>query len=198
MTDLTNTHPAALEFVRDSLRRRMRTMHSLYHEATDTMSLEQVNTVVAPGMLPIAFCLFHYTNIHDASFMGLTGAMPIWDDEWQGRVQMAIDTHGKDEPPDRMIDQRIGDYDAFREYQRTVFDRTEAHLADMEPADLERVVIAPPYPPMVQNTYSERCAGPDGITVLDGFECWLYQHGLRHMGEIEMLRGHFGLGGVTA
>ena len=25
--------------------------------------------------------------------------------------------------------------------------------------------------------------------MLDGFECWLYQHGLRHMGEIELARG---------
>ena len=30
--------------------------------------------------------------------------------------------------------------------------------------------------------------------MLDGFECWLYQHGLRHMGEIELARGLVGLG----
>ena len=34
--------------------------------------------------------------------------------------------------------------------------------------------------------------------VLDGFECWLYQHGLRHMGEIELARGLVGLGGMTS
>ena len=58
--------------------------------------------------------------------------------------------------------------------------------------------IAPPYPPQVATTYSARCAGPEGITVLDGFECWLYQHGLRHMGEIELARGLVGLGGMTS
>lgn len=195
------TGPASAEtheFVRDSLLRRMRTMHSLYYEATDTMTIEQVNTVVAPNMLPIAFCLFHYTNLHDAAFMGISGAMPIWNDEWQAKVQVAIDTHGKDEAPDRMIDQRIGDYEAFKAYQRAVFDRTEAHIESVDGADFERVIVAPPYPPQIVNTYSERCAGPRGILVLDAIECWLYQHGLRHMGEIEMLRGHFGLGGVTA
>lgn len=153
-----------LEFVRESLARRMRTMHSLY----------------------------------DAAFMGITGELPIWNDEWQARVRMAIDTHGKDEPVEKMIEQRIGDYEAFTTYQRTVFDRTEAYIDEMDPADFERVVVAPPYPPQVQDTYSARCAGPQGITVLDAFECWLYQHGLRHMGEIEMVRGFFGLGGVTA
>ena len=97
-----------------------------------------------------------------------------------------------------MVHQRIGDYEAFKAYQREVFDRTEAYLATMDPADLTRVLIAPPYPDLVASTYSARCAGPEGITVLDGFECWLYQHGLRHMGEIELARGFVGLGGMTS
>ena len=41
-------------------------------------------------------------------------------------------------------------------------------------------------------------SGPQGVTVLDAFECWLYQHGLRHMGEIELARGLVGLGGMTS
>ena len=39
---------------------------------------------------------------------------------------MTIDDHGKHRTVDEMVHQRIGDYDAFKEYQRTVFDRTEA------------------------------------------------------------------------
>jgi hypothetical protein len=97
-----------------------------------------------------------------------------------------------------MVAQRIGNYDAYKDYQRTVFERTEAYIASMDPADFTRVLIAKPYPPMVASTYSARCAGPAGITVLDGFECWLYQHGLRHMGEIELARGLVGLGGMTS
>ncbi len=187
-----------LDHVRDSLLRRMSTMHSLYYEAVDTMTLEQVNTVIAERVLPIAFPLFHYTNMQDTTFMAITGELPIWNDDWSARVKLAIDDHGKGRPVEEMIDQRIGDYEAFKAYQRAVLTRTETHIETMDPADFERVVVAPPYPPMVQNTYSERCAGPQGITVLDAFECWHYQHGLRHMGEIEMIRGHFGLGGVTA
>ena len=61
-----------------------------------------------------------------------------------------------------------------------------------------RLIIARPFPPQVASTYSARVAGPEGITVLDGFECWLYQHGLRHMGEIELARGLVGLGGMTS
>jgi hypothetical protein len=182
----------------DSLQRRMRTMHSLYYQAVESMDLEQVNHFEREGVLPIAFSLFHYTNMQDASFMLITGEMPIWDDAWQSRVQMATNDHGKHRTVDEMVHQRIGDYEAFKEYQRAVFDRTDAHLGRIDPGDLTRVLIAPPYPDLVASTYSARCAGPQGITVLDGFECWLYQHGLRHMGEIELARGLVGLGGMTS
>ena len=65
-------------------------------------------------------------------------------------------------------------------------------------ADLDRVVIGRPFPPQIASTFSARVAGEQGITVLDGVECWLYQHGLRHMGEIELARGLVGLGGMTS
>ncbi len=187
-----------LELVQDSLFRRMRTMHSLYYQAVGSMNLDHVNHFERPGVLPIAFSLFHYTNMQDASYMLLTGEAPIWNAEWQSKVQMAIDDHGKEESVANMEGQRIGDYDAFCAYQRTVFERTEHRLETMDPTDFTRVIIAPPFPPVIADTYSARCAGPEGITVLDGYECWLYQHGLRHMGEIELARGLVGLGGMTS
>jgi DinB superfamily len=182
----------------DSLQRRMRAMHSLYYQAVSTMTAEHVNHFERAGVLPIAFSLFHYTNMEDASFMVLSGQPPIWNDQWQDQVRMAIGDHGKERTVAEMEHQRIGDYEAFRAYQREVFERTEAHLDGIDPATLTRVVIARPFPPVVADTYSARCAGPAGITVLDGFECWLYQHGLRHMGEIELARGLVGLGGMTS
>ncbi len=184
--------------VLDSLQRRMHALESLYEQAVTTMGPEHVNHFERPGVLPIAFSLFHYLNMHDASFMLLTGQAPIWTADWQARVQMAIDDHGKHRTVDEMIHQRIGNYDAYVEYQRAVFARSHAHLAQLDPAELDRVVIPPPLPPQVASTYSARVAGPQGITVLDGWECWIYQHGLRHMGEIELARGLVGLGGMTS
>ena len=93
MTDSTTTPgPStsdALDLVQDSLLRRMRTMHGLYHQAVDTMELEHVNHFEREGVLPIAFSLFHYTNMHDGAFMMLSGELPVWNEEWQARVQMA-------------------------------------------------------------------------------------------------------------
>ena len=182
----------------DSLQRRMTAMHSLYYQAVSTMDLEHVNHFEREGVLPIAFSLFHFTNMEDASFFLTTGVHPIWNAQWQERVRMAIDDHGKNRTVEEMIHQRIGDFEAFKEYQRAVFDRTEEYLATMDPADFTRVLVERPFPPLVASTYSARVAGPQGITVLEGFECWIYQHGLRHMGEIELARGLVGLGGMTS
>lgn len=182
----------------DSLRRRMRAMHSLYYDAVATMDLEQVNHYERPGVLPIAFSLFHITNMIDASFMLMTGTPPLWGPEWEARVRPAISDHGKHRTVTEMEHQRIGDYQEFQTYQRAVFARTEQWLDTLGPAELTRIVIARPFPPQIASTYSARVAGPEGITVLDAAECWIYQHGLRHMGEIELARGLVGLGGMTS
>ena len=94
--------------------------------------------------------------------------------------------------------QRIGDYDAFKDYMQLVFEKTESWLARLEPSTLTDVVVARPFPPQIASTYSARVAGEDGITRLDAAECWIYQHGLRHMGEIEHARALVGLQGMTS
>lgn len=189
---------AGTDLVLDSLRRRMRAMHSLYADALATMTVDHVNHFEREGVLPIAFSLFHYTNMQDVSFAVISGEPVLWDAAWQARVRMAIDDHGKERPVSDMIHQRVGDYDAFGEYQRAVFGRTEAWLDDLDGSALGRVIVPRPLPPVVADTYSARVAGPEGITVLDALECWIYQHGLRHMGEIELARGLVGLGGMTS
>ena len=186
------------DLILDSLQRRMAAMHSLYYQAVDTMDLGHVNHFEREGVLPIAFSLFHYTNMQDVSGAVISGDPVVWSADWQARVQMAIDDHGKERTVAEMVHQRIGDYDAFVEYMTAVFARTEAWLARLEPAELTRVLVPRPLPPVVASTYSARVAGDEGITVLDAIECWIYQHGLRHMGEIELARGLVGLGGMTS
>jgi hypothetical protein len=130
--------------------------------------------------------------------MLMTGTAPIWDEKWEARVRPAIADHGKHRSVAEMVHQRIGDYEAFQEYLHAVFSRVEDWLETLEPAALTRVVIQRPFPEQIASTYSARVAGPDGITLLDATECWIYQHGLRHMGEIELARGLVGLGGLTS
>ncbi|MFM8847820.1 MAG: DinB family protein, partial [Actinomycetota bacterium] len=157
--------------VLDSLHRRMKAMFSLYEDAVSTMDLTHVNHFEREGVLPIAFSLFHYVNMHDASFMMLTGTPPIWNEEWQQRVGVTVNDHGKHRTVDEMVHQRIGDLDAFVAYMRSVYGRTLDWLAGLDPAELDRVVITRPFPPQIASTFSARVAGDAGLRVLDGIEC---------------------------
>ena len=186
------------ELILDSLQRRMKALHSLYDQALDTMTIDHVNHFEREGVLPIAFSLFHIINVIDGSLMMITGAMPVWNDEWNARVQPSIADNGKSKTVEEMIGQRIGNYEAFKEYLQPVFWRVHAWLATLVPTELTRVVRPRPFGPQIASTYSARVAGEVGITVLDAVECWIYQHGLRHMGEIELARGLVGLGGMTS
>ena len=186
------------ELILDSLQRRMKALHSLYDQALSTMTIDHVNHFEREGVMPIAFSLFHIVNMIDASFMLITGVAPIWNDEWKARVNPSIADHGKHKTVDEMVGQRIGNYEAFQEYLQLVFGRVHSWLETLDPNELTRVVIVRPFPPQIESTYSARVAGDVGITVLDAVECWIYQHGLRHMGEIELARGLVGLGGMTS
>ena len=187
-----------MELILDSLRRRMRAMHSLWEDAVATMDLEQVNAVERAPVLPIAFSLFHFVQIEDGSATMLGAGPMVYDDEWAGVMGLAIADHGKHKTVDEMVHQRIGDYDAFKAYMTTVFDKTHSWLAELDPSTLTDVVVARPFPPNIASTYSARVAGEAGITRLDATECWIYQHGLRHMGEIEHARALVGLEGMTS
>jgi hypothetical protein len=182
----------------DSLRRRMAAMHSLWYEAVATMDLDQVNHVEREPVLPIAFSLFHLAQIEDGSVTMLGGPDPIFDEGAAERMGLVIADHGKHKTVDEMVHQRIGDYEAFKAYQRAVFEKTETYVAGLAPGDLDEVVVRRPFPPQIASTYSARVAGEEGITRLDGLECWVYQHGLRHMGEVEHARALVGLQGMTS
>ncbi len=181
-----------------SLRRRVRAMHSLWEDAVATMTLEQVNHVEREPVLPIAFSLFHVAQLEDGSASVLGAGPMVYDDSWAERIGVAIADHGKHRTVEEMVGQRIGDYGAFKAYMTAVFAKTETWLAQLDPSTLDEIVVARPFPPQVASTFSARVAGDDGITRLDAAECWIYQHGLRHMGEVEHARALVGLQGMTS
>lgn len=186
------------DVILDSLRRRMRAMHSLWEDAVATMDLEQVNHVEREPVLPIAFSLFHLTQLEDVSASMLGAGTTVYDESWADRIGLVIHDHGKAKTVDEMVHQRIGDYQAFQDYMAQVFAKTESWLAALEPESLDEVVVQRPFPPQIASTYSARVAAEAGITRLDATECWIYQHGLRHMGEIEHARALVGLQGMTS
>ena len=183
---------------RSSLLRRLRAVHSLYEGACSSMDLEQVNRVVVDGALPIAFSLVHQVLIEDGSIVFVGGTAPLFSDDWAKRIGLGVDDHGKERSVEEMMHQRIGDYEAFREFQRLVFAATESFVAAIDPSMFADIIIASPYGPGIANTFSARVGGDTGISRSDALECWVYQHALRHMGEIEHARALVGLGGMTS
>ena len=181
-----------------SLQRRMRAMHSLYEDACATMTLEHVNHFERAGVLPIAFSLIHQLLIEDTTLPFAGGPAQLFNDEWATKMGLAIPDHGKHMTVDEMVHQRIGNYEAFLELQALVFAKTEGFLKDVDPASLGDIVVPAPYGPGVASTFSARVGGDLGISRSDAIECWIYQHGLRHMGEIELARALVGLGGMTS
>jgi hypothetical protein len=183
---------------RSSLSRRLHAVHSLYDDACASMDLEQINRVVVAGVLPIAFSLVHQVLIENGSVVFVGGPPPQMSESWAARMGLAINDPGKEKSVDEMMNQRIGDYDAFREFQRLVFRATEQFVTDIDPATFSDVVVSYPYGASVAQTFSARVGGESGITRGDAIECWIYQHALRHMGEIEHARALVGLAGMTS
>ncbi|MDE3065770.1 MAG: hypothetical protein KGJ36_08865 [Acidobacteriota bacterium] len=183
---------------RSSLARRLRAVHGLYRDALVTMDLAHVNHVERDGVLPIAFSLVHQALIEDVSLSFIGGPPPQFSDEWAGRIGLAIADHGKSRTVAEMLDQRIGDLEQFALFQGLVFAATEEYVAGVDPASLDEVLVSAPYGPGLANTFSARVGGDAGITRSDALECWIYQHALRHLGEIEHARALVGLGGMTS
>jgi hypothetical protein len=189
---------AVTDIYLSSLQRRLRAMHSLYEDACATMSIEQVNHVERDGVLPISFSLVHQVLIEDGSIVFLGGPAPLVSDMWFDKMGLAIRDHGKELTVAEMMGQRVGDFDALREFQAQVFAATEGFVASLQPSSLVDVIVAAPYPDRLASTFSARVGGERGISRADAIECWIYQHGLRHMGEIEHARALVGLGGLTS
>lgn len=183
---------------RSSLHRRLRAVHSLYYDAVSTMNLDAVNHVTQPGVLPIAFSLVHQVLIEDASVAFAGGPAPQFSPRWADAMNLAVVDDGKARSVEDMMHQRIGDFEAFREFQRLVFTATEDFVTNIDPARFSDVIVEHPYGPSLANTFSARVGGESGISRSDAIESWIYQHALRHMGEIEHARALVGLSGMTS
>ncbi|MEX2160244.1 MAG: hypothetical protein WEB04_12660 [Dehalococcoidia bacterium] len=184
----------------ESLRDRVRVMNSLYEKALLDMSLEQVNHHERAGVLPIAFSLNHFIRAQDQSISGpFLSEQTLWQQGgWAAKVGVTVDKFGLGETVDEMESLRFAGLDAWRAYQSGVIARTAAALADVTEESLAQVLL-PKLPPALENSYCALVIGPDGpLRKLEVIECFVYQHGLRHMGEIEHARALVGLGGMTA
>ena len=184
----------------DSLRNRIRAMNVLWDRALSDMTLEQINHHEREGVLPIAFSFAHYLKAQDGPVSRiLRGEQPLWETGgYAAKVGLTIDSFGREETVEEMQHIRFGDLGAWKEYQAAVIARTAETLDTITTEMLSEVVI-PQLPPNAQNIFCGIVVGPGNpIRKLEVLECFVYQHGLRHMGEVEHGRALVGLGGMTS
>jgi hypothetical protein len=183
-----------------SLQNRIRAMNTLWQRAVSDMSLDHVNHQEREAVLPIAFSLSHYIRAQDqAVSTPFLRERPLWDTGgWAARVGVTVDRLGREESVEEMESIRFADFDAWRAYQSAVIERTHAVLDTLDKAQLAEILM-PKLPPNMQQIFCAIVIGPDApLRKLDVLECFVYQHGLRHMGEIEHGRALVGLKGMTS
>lgn len=184
----------------NSLRNRVRAMNTIYERAVSDMTLDHVNHHERSGVLPIAFSLSHFMRVQDQSISGpFLGGPALWGTGiWAERVGVTVDRLGREETVEQMENIRFADFDAWRAYQSAVIERTNGVL-DTLTEDILAQVLLPQLPPNMQQIFCAIVIGPGApLRKLDVLECFVYQHGLRHMGEIEHGRALVGLGGMTS
>ncbi|MEO8541538.1 MAG: hypothetical protein ABI577_17480 [bacterium] len=183
-----------------SLRNRIRAMNILWERAVSDLTLEHVNHHEREGVLPMAFSFSHYMRAQDQSISRVfLGQNPLWvTGEWSDKVGVTVDSFGREETVEEMQHIRFGDMDAWREFQTQVVQRTSQVLETISAERLAEVLM-PQLPPNMQNIFCAIVIGPGApLRRLEVLECFVYQHGLRHMGEIEHGRALVGLQGMTS
>jgi hypothetical protein len=182
-----------------SLRNRVRAMNSLWEHCLDDMTLEQVNHQERALVLPIAFSLNHFIRAQDQSVSRtFRGEAPVWQQgTWAEKVGVTVDKFGLGETVEEMQSLRFADLEAWRAYQSAVIERT-ARVLETATEELLSEVVIPKLPPILEKSYCAIVIGDGPLRKLEVIECFVYQHGLRHMGEIEHGRALVGLSGMTA
>ena len=183
-----------------SLQNRIRALNIIWERAVSDLTLEQMNHHERAGVLPMAFSFSHYIRAQDQSISGpFLRERTLWDQGgWAAKIGVSVDALGREETVEEMEQIRFADVDAWRAYQAQVLERTGAVLGTLTEEMLGEVLM-PKLPPTLHQAFCAIVIGTDApLRKLEVLECFVYQHGLRHMGEIEHGRALVGLKGMTS
>ena len=184
----------------DSLRNRIRAMNTLWERAVSDLTLEQMNHHERAGVLPMAFSFLHYIRAQDQSISGpFLRETPLWvSGGWAAKVGVSVDSFGREESVAEMEQLRFADLRAWKSTRLPSSPAPPPSLKRSTP-DVLGEVLMPKLPPNVQQIFCAIVIGPDApVRKLEVLECFIYQHGLRHMGEVEHGRALVGLQGMTS
>jgi len=184
---------------RASLAQRIAAVHSLWQQGVADLTKDQVNHVERAGVLPIAFTLMHLVVGEDRSAARYLGADALlWDAQgWAGLVGLVGEAPVRGTPMADAERIRLGDIDAWRVYQTAVFARTERALAALPLDRFAAKAMDRPPADKLKGSFLALIVPEGEIRVSDVCEAYLFQHAVRHLGELEHARALVGLGGLS-
>jgi hypothetical protein len=191
--------PAVSEEWRASIIARIHAVHALWQEGVADLTVAHVNHVERAGVLPIAFTLMHYVVGEDRNVARYLGARTLlWDGQgWAARVGLVGAPPMRGTPMADAERIRLGDVAAWRAYQATVFERTESALASLPLSRFAEKAMDRPPAETLRGAFIALLVPEGEIRVSDVCEAYLFQHAVRHLGELEHARALVGLGGLS-
>jgi hypothetical protein len=195
----TATRPAIEEEWRASFARRIGAVHSLWQQGVADLSPSQVNHFERAGVLPIAFTLMHLVVGEDRNAARHLGAGALlWDEQgWAERVGLVGEPPVRGTPMRDAERIRMADLDAWRVYQTAVFARTERAIATLPLGRFAEKAMDRPPADKLKGSFLALLVPEGEIRVSDVCEAYLFQHAVRHLGELEHARALVGLGGLS-
>ena len=181
----------------EDLLARIRGMHALWQRGVADLTLAQVNHVERAGVLPIAFTLVHAVRGEDASATSLLEAGPLLWDAHVERIGFRGTVPQRGTPLAEAERVRLGDLDAWRAYQSAVFDRTERALAALSADRFDLPMFGGQRPASLEGSFLAAYVTEGPIRRRSAIEALVFQHGSRHLGELEHARALVGLGGLS-
>jgi hypothetical protein len=184
---------------RERFLRQVHEMHRLWNLSTADLTAEQMNHRERDGVLPIAFTLLHYVRGEDRLICGaVLGEPTLWEaGNWQERIGGNPLDVRRGTAIAEAETASIGNAAAWNDYQNTVFTHTESVLASMSDKDFEADKF-----PSLPDTYRESFLGRivnegEPVPLAAVLEAIIFQHGIRHLGELDHARALIGLKGVS-
>lgn len=126
------------------LRAQLNDAHAALEETMGDVTQELLDRMPAGTANPLGERYAHQATAEDSLVnLIIRGEAPLMSSSWQGRTGISEPRFGSDPQYARRVHVELG---AAREYARAVYAASDAYLASLTDADLERVIDLSPIP----------------------------------------------------
>ncbi len=154
-------------------------VNAILHRSLEGAPADMVCRMPAPHANSMAWTAWHLTRVQDDHMSDLAGLPQLWTGKgWHARFGMAPDDGetGQGHTFEQVAAFKVDSADLLLAYQDAVFERSQAYLATVKPADLDRELDEPQYDPLPT-------AGVRLVSVVSD--------NTQHAGQVAYLRGQF-------